>query len=282
MSKREDSFYIKTISKTLPIVKEWTKVPLFVLDKGTHIEQIAKEKQLNMGKTEQDFATLMEDIQTYAPTANFLFMDKAIEIQGDALLKHNYFYVSMQDKHQGIDILYPTYVDKLMWFALMKDKEGEWQARVLQAQGTLGEMWSVEEINAGKFEYIGTSNLKDIQAFLSTITVRLGCVLQALGESDLYAVETKGKQHRKVHAKKPWQRADLASIIYLNRLPSEQRKSLGGHHNSPHPHPRNGTWRRLDSERYKNHPKYKDRIWIKPTWVGPKESTVNSVTYKVL
>ena len=283
MTKREDAFYIKTISRTLPVVKDWVSVPLFVLDKDTHIEQQAREIQTSLGSEENDFDRLMDYIKLYAPVPDFLFMDKGVEIQGDPLLKHNYFYVSVQEgEAPGLDILYPTYRDKLMWFALIKDQEGVWQARVLQAQGTIDERWSVEDVQSGQFEYKGTSSLQKIQTFLSTITIRLGCVLRALGESDLYAVETKGIQHRKTHAKKPWQRSDLASIVYLNKLPTKQRKPLGGHHNSPYSHPRRGTWRRLDHECFKKHPQYKDKIWIKPTWVGPKESIVNNITYKVL
>lgn len=42
-----------------------------------------------------------------------------------------------------------------------------------------------------------------------------------------------------------------------------------------------GHWRRLDNPRFMRHPKYGDRIWIRPFWSGPTEWTVGDTIYTI-
>jgi len=288
MSKRADAPYIKRMSKILPIVTDWAYVPLFLLDKDTHIAQEAEKIRNTLGSEEKDFTKLMDDMCMYSPSPDFLFLDKTvnINIKTDQVveLKHNYFYVSVQSKKEikTINILYPTQSDGLIWFAIVKQDNMEYLARLMQAKGTKDEVWSAEGVEEGEFEYKGTNDIEEIKIFMGALLIKVASTIRAVGHSDLYPIEQRGVQHRKVHAKKTWQRSDLATIVYLNKLPTEHRESRGGEHNSPHPHPRRGTWRRLDNERFKKHPMYKSKIWIKPSWVGPKKSTVQNITYKVL
>lgn len=105
--------------------------------------------------------------------------------------------------------------------------------------------------------------------------------------SNLYPVEVKGTQNRHrpniAHDKKPWQRSDLVSIQFLNKLPtSERQPSKGGHHVSPRYHQRRGHTHTMRNEIFKNHPDYMKPIYRKPVWVGEKETIINGTTYKVL
>jgi len=284
MSKREDAGYIKIISKVLPIVLDWAFVPLFVLDKDTHIAKQAEVERARIEVTDKAFSELMDDACLYKPSQDFLFMDKTIVLNEHITLKYNYFYVSFREENgmpKFVNILYPTQRDKLMWFGIMREENGQYSSRLMQAQGTRNEKWNASEVENGKFDYKGDKEER-IQRFMTAILVKMATTLRALGHSDLYPIERKGIQHRKIHAKKPWTRSDLPTIIFLNKLPTEYIEPQGGHHNSPHPHTRRGAWRRLDNERFKNHPKYRDKIWIKPTWVGEKETTIQNITYKVL
>lgn len=284
MAKRADASYIKTISKILPIALEWATVPLFVLEKETHVAEEAANIRSGLRIADGIFTELMDDAILYSPSCDLLFLDKTIDIGGNMWLPYNYFYVSFQKEEErpvSINLLYPTERDKLIWFSVIK-QNGQYSARILQAQGTVQEKWSIEDIEAGKFDFKDEIRLESIRKFMAALLVKVATVMRALGHSDLYPVERKGIQHRKVHAKKPWQRSDLSTIVYLNKLPTEQRKPKGGHHNSPHPHPRRGAWRRLSNKRFEKHPKYGDKIWIKPSWVGPKISVVQGITYKVL
>ena len=102
--------------------------------------------------------------------------------------------------------------------------------------------------------------------------------------TDLYMVErSKPTTIRDLRAakKKPWTRKDLPSIVYLNQMPSEKKESQGGTHASPKAHQRRGHWRKLEHERFKNHPKFGQKIRVKPSWVGNKEEIVNGTIYRL-
>lgn len=287
MPRRADADYIKQLSKSTPIVKSWVEYPLLILDKDTHVSDRAMEIRDGLSKTDKVFNKLIDDAIEYSPAPTFVFLDRSITIEAKARsgMPHNYYSVQVSNTGSisSINLLYPTTHDKLIWFIVYRNKgEKNYHARVLQAQGTEGEMWSVEDVDAGKYDYKGDLDEKKITQFMAAILIQTASTLRALGTGDKYAVETRGIQHRKVHKKKPWTRSDLATIIYLNKLPSEHTESKGGHHRSPEPHPRSGTWRRMDNERFRNHPKFGDHIWVKPSWVGKKETTVRSITYKLL
>jgi len=109
-----------------------------------------------------------------------------------------------------------------------------------------------------------------------------------LAEQDLVPVEVTPKSsevnHNKHNSKKkPWMREDFSRVIFLNRLPAERDDSVIEHTGrSVKGHPRRGHWHRLMHERFKNHPKYKSRIRIRPTWVGPKNTEYRGAIYKLI
>jgi len=104
--------------------------------------------------------------------------------------------------------------------------------------------------------------------------------------SDHYFIEAKNKPRHLHTAKeikhKPWKDDDYTVILALNRMPSKPHESQGGHHASPRGHDRRGHWRRLDHPRFRNHPKYGQRIWIKPTWIGALEKDYRGKIYRVV
>jgi hypothetical protein len=82
--------------------------------------------------------------------------------------------------------------------------------------------------------------------------------------------------------KKPWLKTDLPHILALNRMPHEKGPGNGGTHASPKGHRRRGFWKTLRHPRFRNHPQYGSRIWVRPTWVGPLRKVVAGNIYRVL
>jgi hypothetical protein len=86
---------------------------------------------------------------------------------------------------------------------------------------------------------------------------------------------------RKAKDPKPWTYTHLPRIILLDptATPSLPSPDQGGTHASPRPHQRRGHWRRLLSPRYQHRGQ---RIFVKPSWVGPREWVLNGNAYRVL
>lgn len=118
--------------------------------------------------------------------------------------------------------------------------------------------------------------------------VTLVSVIEAAYEDAQYVVAQRRKlppNHAKQHHAGPYNREDLVSLVFLNRLKvSTPLPAKGGHHASPRPHARKGTWYTLRAKRYQNHPKYgkEKACFRRPAWVGPKEEIVNGITYTIL
>lgn len=80
---------------------------------------------------------------------------------------------------------------------------------------------------------------------------------------------------------KPWRRATGPRILFLDRMPTTQAESTGTHA-SPRPHRRRGHWRELSHTRYRHHPQYKQKIWVKPSFIGPEQTVYESNLYRLI
>tara|TARA_R100001163_G_C5041830_1_gene179806 strand:- start:147 stop:1277 length:1131 start_codon:yes stop_codon:yes gene_type:complete len=85
-------------------------------------------------------------------------------------------------------------------------------------------------------------------------------------------------------AKRPWLNATGPKILLLDRMPSTQKEHQGGTHASPKPHRRRGHWKTLRHPKYRHHPKYQveNGVFIKPSFVGPKEAEYEGNIYKLV
>lgn len=95
------------------------------------------------------------------------------------------------------------------------------------------------------------------------------------------------KREKKTAEFKPWLRTDLTHIIFIEPgRETEHGARAPVSDATPEPtteprvitaHRRRGHWRTLNTRRRKG-----ERVWVKPTWVGPKEWAHDGVEYRVL
>lgn len=106
-----------------------------------------------------------------------------------------------------------------------------------------------------------------------------------LKESDKHPVEvTPVKQNTKktaLNKNAPWRRATGPRILFLDRMPTTQTESTGTHA-SPKPHQRRGHWRELSHPRYRHHPQYQQKIWVKPSFIGPEQAEYEGNLYRLI
>lgn len=103
-------------------------------------------------------------------------------------------------------------------------------------------------------------------------------------EGDRHAVESTPKvpanPNSPANKGKPW-RIKGPSLLLLDRMPSQQAQSTGTHA-SPKPHRRRGHWRTLSHPRYRNHPQYGSKIYVKPSFIGPRQEVYQGNVYRLI
>jgi len=276
LSKREDAGYLKKLSKVYKsMMIEWAKEPLVIVDSSSDmcVKSHDLAEEIMVGLVTKGVNDNIESVLAalpYIPLNSFLFLDKIIPVKNPektGVMPYNYFYVTNVSE-ATIRIEYPSMYDGCSILNIDYSND----VAMLRFYHD-----NIEYTKSRDTQHINTMR------FMVAMMVTVLAFFKTLYESDLYAVETKGVQHRKTHDKKPWARSDLVTVQFLNKLPSvNNREHKGGTHSSPRYHQRRGTWRKMTNLRFKNHPKYGDKIWVKPYWVGSKEATVNGVTYKVM
>ena len=81
---------------------------------------------------------------------------------------------------------------------------------------------------------------------------------------------------------RPWLNATGPHVLLLDRMPTTQREHQGGTHASPKPHRRRGHWKTLQHPKYRHHPQYQKKIYIKPSFVGPSETKYQGNIYRLV
>jgi len=81
---------------------------------------------------------------------------------------------------------------------------------------------------------------------------------------------------------RPWLNATGPHVLLLDRMPTTQKEHQGGTHASPKPHRRRGHWKRLQHPKYRHHPSYQKQIYVKPSFVGPKEVKHEGNIYRLV
>lgn len=107
---------------------------------------------------------------------------------------------------------------------------------------------------------------------------------------DLYAVgvsKPKEKKSGTLSRKQLISRVSGPSVIFLNKLPQPSTSTGTSTEEPSHtkaPHHRRGHFKTLRDPRFSKHPKYlvERGIYVKPQWIGDRESIVNGTTYTVL
>jgi hypothetical protein len=96
-------------------------------------------------------------------------------------------------------------------------------------------------------------------------------------------VPTKAKVQKKsaLHKNRPWATASGPHILFLDRMPTTQKEGTGTHA-SPKPHRRRGHWKTLSHPRFRHHPQYQQKIYVKPSFVGPRQTTYEGNIYRLV
>lgn len=80
-----------------------------------------------------------------------------------------------------------------------------------------------------------------------------------------------------------WASSTGPRLLLLDRMPTTQRnQGGGGTHASPKPHRRRGHWKTLRHPRYRHHPQYLQKIYCKPSFVGPKQVNYKGNIYRLV
>jgi hypothetical protein len=81
--------------------------------------------------------------------------------------------------------------------------------------------------------------------------------------------------------KRPWRRSTGPSILFLDKMPSQKSEATGTG-SSRRPHRRRGHWRTLSHPKYRHHPQYQQKIWVKPAFIGPIEEVHDGNMYRLI
>ena len=90
------------------------------------------------------------------------------------------------------------------------------------------------------------------------------------------------KRNNELTKKRPWLNATGPHMLLLDRMPATQKEHQGGTHASPKPHRRRGHWKTLQHPKYRHHPQYQKQIYVKPSFVGPRQVTYEGNIYRVV
>lgn len=286
MKRREDWKLLKELSKHYENTSQLALRPLIVLEDNTVLNDNVKKRIGAEGSVKDHLeasgpSNWIDFYDNNFFNDDFLFLDKSIPVNNsnnESVLPYN--FVRFNKRHyEGKTLL-------LMDFYTLY---GDRYTTICNTDSNLIRVFKHQNKNVNHFDFdesnIIETNGEEFQ-FLVIFMIKVFVFFHCLSESDLYPVEKTNQPTKKIKPhvakKKPWMREDLVSIVFLNQLPRGQSESKGGHHASPRYHHRRGTWVHLSNERYKNHPKYGDKIYRKASWVGKREAIVNGTTYKVL
>lgn len=130
--------------------------------------------------------------------------------------------------------------------------------------------------------------LSDINVLACGIFERLQILWLYAKYGDKHIVEVaptnkKAKAPKKssLNKNRPWLTASGPHILFLDRMPATQKERTGTHA-SPKPHRRRGHWKTLSHPRYRHHPQYQQKIYVKPSFVGPRQTTYEGNIYRLV
>ena len=96
------------------------------------------------------------------------------------------------------------------------------------------------------------------------------------------SAKPKPKVKTQLNSKRPWTTATGPHILFLDKLPTNQPNAETGTGTPKKPHRRRGHWRILQDPRYRHHPQYGKRIYVKPSFIGPQQTEYEGNIYKLI
>jgi len=101
---------------------------------------------------------------------------------------------------------------------------------------------------------------------------------------EVVPTKPKSKQARRsaLNKSRPWNSSTGPHILFLDRMPTTQSGGGTGSGTSPKPHRRRGHWKTLSHPRFRHHPQYGRQIYVKPSFVGPRQVTYEGNIYRLV
>ncbi len=145
----------------------------------------------------------------------------------------------------------------------------------------------VKKMWTGAWAYTSLSETEiksHVMAMIGNYMTTLNLLHRYIKEGDKHPVEVRAKAPANPNAptnkSAPW-RIKGPSLLLLDRMPSQTAPGTGTHA-SPTPHRRRGHWRTLSHPRYKNHPQYGSKIYVKPSFIGPVQEVYQGNVYRLI
>lgn len=250
--------------------------------------------------------TLSDDqiARQFAPRAEFAYDEFVLSARNEIVLNHkthieqmlvNYWgYVGHGKGSDSIFVVleYPETGEMFSWEGAIREKE------TIDAQGV--KVSRLEPVMAPHYEAemrhmfqkIDTPKGVTFDGFMSGLNQQaleyylFICQLMAhLKYGDKHAVEVVPEKPKRVSPAltrdRPWIAATGPRVLLLDRMPTTQSQGTGTHA-SPKPHRRRGHWKTLSHPRFRHHPKYGKKIYVKPSFVGPRQVSYEGNIYRLV
>ena len=144
--------------------------------------------------------------------------------------------------------------------------------------------WSLMDGNESEKDESMLQSFKELNENAGDVISHFTMLHNYLKYSDKHAVEaspTKEKKYNKsLHAKRPWAGPSGPKVLLLDRIPTPGCPT--GEGSPKKSHMRRGHWRTLSHPRYRHHPQYQEKIWVKPAFIGPESATYQGNFYRLV
>ena len=129
------------------------------------------------------------------------------------------------------------------------------------------------------------THMRAIRAHVNVFYRFALALMSHLKYGDKHAVEVTPNKAPKLSSvmrrERPWSGATGPHVLLLDRMPTTQSEGTGTHA-SPKPHRRRGHWKTLTNPRFRNHPQYQSKIYVKPSFVGPRQVSYEGNIYRLV
>ena len=309
--KRPDAEMIKRIQKSKMISREhleWAcNLPYFYMSHKLMDDfDFANNEMIENVIEEKDDGTVV--IKYHGESAEFVYDDFILSCRNFVLVKHgndyektaaNYWGWVYIDLGQDLLFLIIQYPPENAWFAWKglveivgeTEQNGErvtkYQVRMAPEYEEKMRPWHKSMIEQGRLRS------SSFEGFTKGLTKHAGAyylfvhnLMRYIKYGDKHAVEVVSEKPPKaaksiISRNRPWLAAKGPRVLLLDRMPTTQGPGTGTHA-SPKPHRRRGHWKTLSHPRYRHHPQYQKKIYVKPSFVGPRQTTYEGNIYRLV
>ena len=179
--------------------------------------------------------------------------------------------------------------ETLRFVTLILEYRGEPLTYVWQGWTAMTEDKHVAAMNTEGSEAFWEDQIEGLTQWALNTTLHTFSVWAYCKYGDKHVVEVVPANPKPKHAKRsalnrsrPWNSASGPHILFLDRMPTTQSGGATGTGTSPKPHRRRGHWKTLRHPKYRHHPQYQKQIYVKPSFVGPRQVTYEGNIYRLV